>query len=185
MMRGIAALLLLAAAPAAAVPWTVQPSQSRIGFTATWLGKAVPGSFRSWSAVIDFDAAKPAAARIAVTIDLASVVTGDKTVDGSLPGDDWFDTKAVRTAKFVATKVAAAGPGKFVATGTLTIRGRAVPVTLPFTLKQVGDTATVTGEARVDRRAWQIGVESDAAADYVAFAVPIAVRVVAKRGPAK
>lgn len=181
MTRWLGALLLLAAAPAAAVPWTVQPAQSRIGFTATWLGKAVPGTFRSWSAAIDFDPAKPAVARIAVTIDLASAATGDKTVDGSLPGDDWFDTKVVRTAKFVATKVAAAGPGRYVATGTLTIRGRAVPVTLPFTLTQVGDIATVTGQARVDRRAWKIGVESDAAEEYVAFAVPIAIRVVAKR----
>lgn len=181
-MRALAGLaLLLAAAPVAAMPWTVVPAQSRVGFTATWLGKPVAGTFRSWTAAIDFDPAAPAKAKIAVTIDLASAATGDKTVDGSLPGDDWFATKAVRTARFAATRVVAAGPGRFVATGTLTIRGRAVPVTLPFTLAQAGDTATVSGQLTLDRRAWRIGIESDATADYVAFAVPVTVRVVAKR----
>lgn len=181
MRAGLAALLLLAATPAVAVPWTVVPAQSRVGFTATWLGKPVVGTFRAWSAAIDFDPAAPAKAKISVTIDLASATTGDKTVDGSLPGDDWFAVKAARTARFVASKVVAAGPGRYVATGALTIRGQAVPVTLPFTLAQSGDTATVIGQLTVDRRAWKIGFESDATAEYVAFAVPVAVRVVAKR----
>lgn len=181
-MRALAALaLLVATAPAAAMPWTVVPAQSRVGFTATWLGNPVTGTFRSWSAAIDFDPAAPAKAKIAVTIDLASAVTGDKTVDGSLPGDDWFAVKAGRTARFVANRVVAAGPGRYVATGALTIRGYPVPVTLPFALARSGDTATVTGQLTVDRRAWKIGIESDATAEYVAFAVPVTVRVVAKR----
>lgn len=183
MKAALAALLLFAAVPAAAVPWTVVPEQSRVGFTATWLGKPVPGTFRSWTAAIDFDPAAPAKARIAVTIDLASAVTGDKTVDGSLPGDDWFGVKSARTARFVATKVAAAGPGRYAASGTLTIRGQTIPVTLPFTLAQIGTTATVSGQLTLDRRAWKIGMESDASAEYVAFAVPVTVRVVAKRAP--
>lgn len=181
MRAAVATLLLLAGTPAAAVPWTVVPAQSRVGFTATWLGKPVAGTFRSWTAAIDFDPAAPAKSRIAVTIDLASAATGDKTVDGSLPGDDWFAVKAGRTARFVATKVVAAGPGRYIASGALTIRGYPVPVTLPFTLAQNGDTATVSGRLTVDRRAWKIGLESDATAEYVAFAVPVAVQIVAKR----
>lgn len=183
MRAALAALLLLASTPAVAVPWTVVPTQSRVGFTATWLGKPVVGTFRSWSAAIDFDPAAPAKAKIAVTIDLASAATGDKTVDGSLPGDDWFAVNAGRSARFVANKVVAAGPGRYVATGSLTIRGYPVPVTLPFTLVQSGGTATATGQLTVDRRAWKIGLESDASAEYVAFAVPVAVRIVAKRAP--
>lgn len=178
-----ATALLLAAAPAEAAKWTVVPAQSRIAFTATWLGKPVAGSFRTWSAVIDFDPAAPAKAAIAVTVDLASAATGDRTVDGALPGADWFNVAGARTAKFVAGKVVAQGPGRFFATGTLTLRGKAVPVTLPFTLTVAGNTATMTGEARLDRRAWALGIASDATAEYVAFAVPLAVRVVATRTP--
>lgn len=174
---------LVSASPAAAAVWTMVPAQSRIGWTATWLGKAVEGRFGSFQSAIDFDPAVPQAAKIAVTIDLASAATGDRTVDGALPGDDWFAVKAARTARFVATKVTAAGPGRYTAMGTLTIRGKAVPVNLPFTLAIAGDTATMTGTARLDRRAWSLGIGSDATAEYIAFAVPLTVRVVAKRAP--
>ena len=184
MRRALALLMLLAAtAPASAARWSVVPAQSRIAFTANWLGKPVEGVFRSWSATIDFDPAAPAKANVAVIIDLASAATGDKTVDGSLPGADWFAVASGKTARFVSTKVAAAGPGHYVATGTLTIRGKAVPVTLPFALAVAGATATMTGQVQLDRRAWKLGLDSDATAEYVAFAVPLAVKVVAKRLP--
>lgn len=184
-MRWLAAMLLAAAAaaPAAAAKWTVTPAQSRIAFTATWLGKPVEGVFRTWTAAIDFDPSAPAKAAVAVTVDLGSAATGDRTVDGALPGADWFAVATARTARFVATSVKAQGPGRYVAAGTLTIRGKAVPVTLPFSLALAGDIATMTGTVQLDRRAWKLGIESDATAEYVAFAVPLAVRVVAKRAP--
>lgn len=183
MKAAVALALLLAAVPATAAKWTVAPAQSRIGFTATWLGKPVEGVFRNWSAAIDFDPAAPAKAAVAVTVDLASVSTGDRTVDGSLPEADWFAVASGRTARFVATRITAQGPGRFVASGTLTIRGQAVPVTMPFTLAIAGRTATMTGRLQLDRRAWKLGMGSDATAEYVAFAVPVAVRVVASQAP--
>ncbi len=179
---GVALLLLWGATtPALAAPWTVVAAQSRIGFTATWLGKPVVGAFKKWSAAIDFDPATPASAKIDVTVDLASAATGDQTVDGSLPGDDWFAAKTGGQGRFVAAKVVAAGLGHFVATGTLAMRGKAVPVTLPFDLAIAGNTATMTGRVQLDRRAWKLGIESDATAEYVAFAVPVSIRVVAQR----
>ncbi len=183
MRRALALLLLLAAVPAAASKWTVVPATSSIGFKATWLGKPVLGQFGKWTAAIDFDPAAPARARIAVDVDLASASTGDRTVDGALPGDDWFAVKAARTARFVATRVTAAGPNRFVAAGTLTIRGVAVPVTLPFALTVKGNDALMTGQVQLDRRAWKLGMGSDATAEYVDFAVPLTVRVTAKRAP--
>ena len=184
MRRILAALALVAvAAPASAARWAVAPAQSRVAFTANWLGKPVVGVFRSWSAVIDFEPAAPAKANIAVTVDLTSATTGDKTVDGSLPEADWFAVASGKTARFVSTKVATVGPGRYVATGTLTIRGHAVPVTLPFALAIAGDTATMTGQAQLDRRSWKLGIDSDATAEYVAFAVPLSVKIVAKRLP--
>ena len=176
-----AALALLAAAPVAAAKWAVVPGDSRIVFTATWLGKPVTGAFGRWTGAIDFDPAAPATAAVAVTVDLASAKTGDPTVDDALPGDDWFGIKAGPQARFATSKVVAAGPGKYVATGTLTLHGRTVPVTLPFDLVVAGDTATMSGRAMLDRRAWKLGIESDARAEYVAFAVPVTIRVVARR----
>lgn len=180
-MKRLALLLLLATAPAAAAKWTVDPAQSRIGFSATWLGRVVPGTFRKWSAAIDFDPAAPDKAVVGVTVDLASAATGDKTVDTTLPGADWFAVAAASTAHFTAQKIVAQGPGRYVATGTLTIRGKAVPVSLPFALAVAGDVATVNGRVQLDRRAWKLGLDTDATAGYVAFAVPLTIHVVARR----
>lgn len=183
MKRWLASALLLAATPVAAAKWTVVPAQSRIAFTATWLGKPVSGTFRTWSAAIDFDPAAPAKAAVTVTVDLSSAMTGDRTVDGALPGADWFNVAGARTAKFVASKIVAQGPGRFVASGSLTLRGKAVPVILPFALAISGNSATMAGTARLDRRAWGLGIESDATAEYVAFPVPLEVKLFARRMP--
>ena len=183
-----AAVVALAALPLAftiaaraAVPWTVVAGQSRISFTATWLGKPVPGSFRRWTATIDFDPARPTAARIVVDIDTASAVTGDRTVDGALPDADWFGTGRAAVARFVVESVTATGPGAYVARGTLAVKGKAVPVVLPFTLGITGGTATMAGGLTFDRRSLGLGLTADTAGDYVAFAVPVKITVVAKR----
>ena len=182
MKRALTALTLLAAAaPAAASPWAVVPAQSRIGFTATWLGKPVEGSFSRWNAAIDFDPTKPAAAKIVVDIDTRSAVTGDRTVDGALPGEDWFGPARTATARFVATSVTQSGPGAYVARGTLTLKGKSVAVALPFSVRIAGDVATVAAALTLDRRALGLGLGADATAAYVAFAVPVRIAVVARR----
>lgn len=173
-----AALLLAAAGPAAAQRWQVNPAEGRIGFTATWLGKPVQGSFRRWSAAIDFDPAKIAEARIAVDIDTRSATTGDKTVDGALPEADWL---AGSTARFVANSVVATGPGRYAARGTVAIRGKQRPLVLDFTLAIKGDVATAAATTTLDRRWFGMGLESDATAQYVAFAVPVRIALVGRR----
>ena len=176
-------LLLAVAAPATAAKWTVDPAKSQIGFSANWLGRVVPGSFRKWTAAIDFDPSAPDKAAVGVTVDLASAATGDQTVDTTLPGNDWFAVAAASTARFATQKIVAQGPGRYLATGTLTIRGKAVPVSLPFTLAIAGDVATMNGRTQLDRRAWKLGLESDPTAEYVEFAVPLTIHVVARRAP--
>lgn len=182
-MRALALLGagLLAAAPAQAARWTVDPAASRIGYTASWVGKPVQGGFKTWAATIDFDPAAPDKAAITVVVDLRSSATGDRTVDGALPGVDWFDTGKTPQARFVARRVTRAEPDRWLANGTLTMRGVTAPVALPFSLSIAGDTATMQGTARLDRRAWKLGLGSDAPGEWVAFPVTVNVRVVARR----
>ncbi|WP_166430442.1 YceI family protein [Polymorphobacter arshaanensis] len=181
--RTLLGLALLAAPLQAAVPsWSVEPGASAIAFTATWLGKPVHGLFKRWTADIAFDPAALEASRVSVSIDLTSAVSGESTVDGALPESDWFAVKSGPTARFTSTSIAKTATG-YIAHGTLTLRGRAVPVDLPFTLAITGDRATMQGSAKLDRRSWKIGLESDATAEYVAFAVPVAIKVSAKRKP--
>lgn len=180
----VSALALAAlASPALAARWQIVPAQSSVGFTADWNGQKIAGRFARFTAAIDFDPAKPEAAKVSALIDLASVSTADRTVNGSLPGDDWFGfAKGASVARFTATRITRGrAPNSYVAAGTLAMRGRSVPVTLPFTLAVAGATATMTGATTLDRRAFAIGAQSDAAGTWVSFAVPVTIRIVARR----
>lgn len=181
-MRAAAFAVLLAAAPAVASQWTVVSAQSSIGFTADWNGQAVQGRFQRFDAAIRFDPGQLKAAQVNVVIDLSSATTADRTVNGALPGDDWFATARAREARFASSAIVPGkAPNSYVARGTLTLRGVSVPVELPFTLAINGDTVTMTGTTRLDRRAFRIGMESDAQGAWVGFQVPVAIRIVARR----
>ena len=125
--------------------------------------------------------ARLAEAQVDVRIDLSAATTGDRTVNASLPGADWFDVKTTPTARFQSRSITQVKPGQYVAKGTLTLRGVSVPVSLPFTLAIAGDTATMTGQTVLDRRPFRIGTESDASGDWVAFQVPVRVSLKATR----
>ena len=68
----------------------------------------------------------------------------------------------------------------FVADGTLSIKGNAVPVRLPFALELNGNQADMTGEMTLDRRDFRIGASVDEAGT-LAFEVGIAVALTAQR----
>ena len=78
-------------------------------------------------------------------IDLASVDSGDAQRDQSLPASDWFDVAEHPKATFTATRFEKTGADRFVAHGTLDLRGVKKPVDLPFTLHITGDKAQVSG----------------------------------------
>ena len=175
---GAVALLALAGA-ADARPWAVDAKKSAITFSGQHVGKTFNGSFQTWQASIDFDPAKPEAAKVSVTINLASAQTGDAMYDKTLPSADWFDVAKARNATFTATRITKTGENSYVADGQLTIRGKSVPVKLPFTLAIAGNTATMDGKVTLTRTAWGIGSGSDAKGEWVSLQIPVQVKVVA------
>ena len=179
MAAGFVLASLGAATVAEARPWAVDAKRSAITFSGQHVGKTFKGRFEAWQASIDFDPAKPEAAKVAVTIDLASAKTGEAMYDKTLPTADWFDAAKVRQAKFTATKITKTGGNAYVADGTLAIRGKAVPVKLPFTLNITGNTATMDGKVTLTRTAWGIGGGSDAKGEWVSLQIPVQVHVVA------
>ena len=81
----------------------------------------------------------------------------------------------------VAAQVQKAGPGRYIASGTLQIKGTTLPVTLPFTLAITGDKASMHGTATVDRTAYKIGEGDYATTDDIPAAVTVDVAVRATR----
>jgi cytochrome b561 len=185
-LAGAAALWIaaVAAVPAVAAPpkWTPVKATSHISFSGTHAGNRFEGRFGAWAANIRFDPADLAHSVANVVIATPSATTGDKLQETTLAQAEWFDVANHPRATFVTSRITAAGPGRYVADGTLTIRGKAVPVKLPFTLMINGSTATMAGRVAVDRLAFGIGAKTDPSAAFVSRSITISVNLTAKRG---
>jgi polyisoprenoid-binding protein YceI len=162
------------------VAWAVAKS-SKLGFTATWSGEALEGSFTRWTADILFSPDALDRSKLTVSIDTASAVTGDAQRDQSLPSGDFFDSATHPKATFTASKFRKTGEGRFIADGTLDLRGVKKPLSLPFSLKIDGDTATARGVTTLDRTVFGVGQGEWAATDQIAAKVKVSFALQAKR----
>ncbi|THD82006.1 MAG: cytochrome B [Phenylobacterium sp.] len=169
-----------AAAPTGPVHWTVQPG-SALGFATAWSGQALQGRFKRWTADIVFSPDALDRSKVSVSIDLTSAETGDAQRDAVLPSPDWFDAGAHPKAVFTATRFEKAGADRYVAHGTLALRGVTKPVDLPFKLTITGDQAQVSGQASLDRTVFGVGQGEFAATDQVPAKVAVSVALKARR----
>lgn len=168
-------------ASAAPVRWTVSKG-SRLNFGTTWDGTAVDGEFQRWQADIRFSEEALAASSIKVTVDLASVASGDAQRDATLPGEDWFNAAQYPQAVFKATGFKRVGEGHYQAAGQLNLRGQTSPVTLDFRLKVTGNQAVAEGSTTLDRTVFGVGQGEFAATDAIPAAVSVTFKVLAQRG---
>lgn len=175
---------VLVAAPAIAAPapsWTIDKARSQVAFVASTNGQAINGSFRRFDARIAFDPANLAGSSVAAVIDTASAATGDASRDESLPTPDWFNVRAFPRATFVSKSFKSLGGNRYQAAGTLTIRGVARPVVLPFQLAINGNAAQMRGILTIDRRWFGVGQGQFAGVDAVAAAVKVNITINARK----
>ena len=164
---------------AAAATWAVDPAKSTLGFTGVQTGQPFKGRFKTWTAAIDYDPAKPDAAHVVVTVDVASATTDDAQKDGAMPDSDWFAASQFATATFEATGFAPKGGDAFETQGRLTLRGVAKPVVLPFTLQVSGQQAHVTGSAKLVRTDYGVGQGQWTSGDMVGLDVSVDIDLAA------
>ncbi|HJW42147.1 MAG TPA: YceI family protein [Rhizomicrobium sp.] len=184
MRRALAGLfaLLLAATPATAAEWTVDHARSKLNFVVQWSGQPLVATFKSWTAKITFDPANPTAARAFVSIALDSEDSGSPDNDDGLKGAEGFSVTQFPSATFETTGFKATGGNGYVATGRLNLHGLTRPLTLPFTLTIVGNTAHLVGKAVVSRIDFGLGASGEWAGETpVAHAVTINVDLTATK----
>ena len=160
--------------------WTVEPG-SRLGFTAHYGGEPVNGTFRKWQARIKFCADDLPHASIAATVSLASAATGDPDRDENLHGASFFDTAQFAQARLTASGFKLLGPGRYAASGNLSLHGVNRPVRIVFTLVQSGAKATAQGSTTLSRLAFGVGSDEWAATDQIPDAVTVQFTIRATR----
>lgn len=110
--------------------WNLDPAHSSVSFTARHLMVSkVRGHFSDYTADIRI-AERPEDSRVDVTVQLASVTTGDEKRDGHLTSPDFFDVANHPTMTFHTTKVEAVSDDEWKVTGDLTIREVTQPAVL-------------------------------------------------------
>ncbi|WP_395668776.1 YceI family protein [Rhodoferax sp.] len=149
------------------------PAQSEIGFVSRQMGVPVEGKFKRFDAQISFDAAKPEAAKIGITIDTGSATLGSPEADAELPKAPWFGVGKFPQASFQSSAVKALGGGKFEVAGKLTIKGNVRDVVVPVALTQAGALTTATGSFTIKRLAFKIGENEWADTSMVADDVQV------------
>ena len=130
------ATTLLAAtgiAHAESATYNLEPTHTYVTFEARHFGTSTNrGRFDKKEGSITLDrAAKTGKADI--TIDTASINTGLALFDSHLKGDNFLKAKEFPTAKFVGDKFSFDGDKVTAVSGTLTLLGKARPVTLTAT----------------------------------------------------
>ena len=142
------ALLVLAAALTAAIPATAQtpgaaevsrvtagsykvdPNHTQVVWTVNHMGiSPLSGAFGASGGTLDIDPAKPAAAKVTITFNVADMSTTSAMFTKHLSSPEFFDVVKFPTATFTSTSVQASGNGAKIA-GNLTIKGVTKPVTL-------------------------------------------------------
>ena len=159
----------------------VDTSKSTVTATSKQMNVPVEGTFKKFTAQLDFDPAKPAAGSARLSIDTASYDLGDDSYNQQVRGKEWFDAAQFPNATFVSSAIAPAGGNQFKVSGTLTIKGKSENVTVPVTVAQQGTTQSFDGALPIKRSQFDIGTGEWKDTSVVADEVVIKFHIVAAK----
>jgi polyisoprenoid-binding protein YceI len=138
--RFVAILALLAAAALPALgdteTFTFDKAHTLIGFRIRHVLTKVEGRFKSFDGAIWLDRQNPAAARVELTIQAASIDTAVENRDNDLRSANYFDVAKYPTITFKSTKVEPKGNDQYDVTGEFSMHG--VTKTIKVPVKHLG-----------------------------------------------
>ena len=140
----ITALAMAATATAQAGTWQIDPKHTAAQFAVRHLGvSTVRGAFTTVSGTVKHDPADPSKDSLDATIDATSVDTRVEMRDNDIKSPHFFDVQKYPTITFHSKSVKAAGSGKLLITGDLTLHG----VTKEVVLEVDGPSAPIADRA--------------------------------------
>ena len=139
-----------AALETVASDWTVQ--SGAISIKIDQFGNEVTGSFEDWTAAITFDP-DTGLGTTEVTIAITSLTLG--SVTSQALGPDFFDTATFPTAVFTADLTPTADG--HMASGTLQIRDKTLPIEMPFALSTADGVTSIQAMTTLNRLDFDIG----------------------------
>ena len=188
------ASLMIAAGPAP-MTWNVDVPHTGIAFSVKHFFTPVQGQFDDYEIELTYDRENPENSSVRVSIDVASVDTGNDRRNNHLMSADFFEAETYPYITFVSETVRQVAPDRLIVSGPLEIKGQVHRVELPVTLLGVKDIpaemkemlggitqiASFEAELSVVRGDYGVGVGSWAANVVVGDDVDISIVVEANR----
>ena len=153
---GAAALLIAFAAAAAGDP-SIDVSKSTIIATFKQENVPVDATFKTFNGRIDYNPAQPGAAKAALEVDTGSLDLGAPDYNAEVRKKSWFDSTAYPKATFISTAVKPGALGHFEASGTLTLKGKTLTLSVPVSVSKVGSASAYDGTFEISRAFFGIG----------------------------
>ncbi|MBC7683968.1 MAG: YceI family protein [Bdellovibrionales bacterium] len=179
LLATLLAALLGTALTATAVPLKTDAAKSSVSAVFKQMNVPVESKFKKFAAQIDYDAARPELAKASVDIDTASLDVGDPDMNKEVANKDWFNSAQYPKATFVSSSIKAAGAGKLILNGKLSIKGKSSEVSFPLALKTEAGRQVFEGALPIKRLSYGIGEGEWKDTSMVADEVVIKFRLVA------
>jgi polyisoprenoid-binding protein YceI len=106
--------------------------QIKEGYVVKFTGSSASGVFEKMKGNISFDENDLATSKLFLSIDVASIATGNWLKNRHARGDNWFNAEKYPTINFTSHKCTKSGSG-FQVEGTLDMHGVKKAIVIPFT----------------------------------------------------
>jgi polyisoprenoid-binding protein YceI len=153
----LTSLGLAIAIPALAALNKLDAAKSSVNIVFKQMNVPVDAKFKKFIAAIDYDSAKPQAAKATIEIDIASFDLGDPEYNKEVLKKEWFNAAQFPKASFVSTNMKSGANGKLEVTGNLTIKGKTISTSFPLSVKKEGNNQMFDGSLPIKRLAFNIG----------------------------
>lgn len=133
-------LFVAAPAFAEAPTYDIDASHTRIFFRVDHAGFSdLIGEFNEYSGYFTFDENEPERSAVSMTIDVESIETSSKELDGKLLGAQFFDAKKYPEIKFTSAKITRTGGKTGTLEGDLSMHGVTKPFVMNVTFNKGAD----------------------------------------------
>ncbi|MEU3794191.1 YceI family protein [Streptomyces fructofermentans] len=139
-------------------PWQLDPARSTVAFAhrTMWGLVTVKGTFGAVAG--EGEVLPDGTARGSVTLEAASLDTGNAKRDQHLRGADFFDAERHPTLVLAVDEAVVGQDGTAAVTGRLTVRGESSPQSVTASIAGAGtDEVVLTAEFTVDRARFGMG----------------------------
>jgi cytochrome b561/polyisoprenoid-binding protein YceI len=137
--------------------WQIVADKSKVSFKTALYGAQFTTEITDISGDIVFDPENLEKSDVRVRVGTQGLKSGDDNRDANMMGPEWLDSENYPDIWFVSEKFEKGDGDKYVAIGTLSVKGKAMPLIMPFNLSIKGAAAHMTSEVSLNRLDYQIG----------------------------